>query len=362
MAENSIFWTTGATGDGATAYTQAEVIAWMRAMFISDLTAKGIFTYGNELEVTKGGGARELDVADGAALVAGFFYTNSATVTKTLTHPTIGTTGWRLVLRADWAAQTVRITLIESSDGVAAVPAMTQTDGTTYDIPLASGTITTGDVVAITDARSYITPNVRVANGNIRQSAALSVIGRSANSTGDVADIAAASDGQVLRRSGTGIGFGTVAAAGLGADCVNGTKIADDSIDSEHYVDGSIDLAHLSADCVDDTKVGNRVPQFYRRQGGNATDWSVSGTTDYTPTTVRMQSGTNQTDGSGARNITFPVAFSNKPQVFALAVIDAAAAPAVTNVTATGCTIKLWSDSGDKIAFGTFFWLAIGPE
>jgi hypothetical protein len=43
-----------------------------------------------------------------------------------------------------------------------------------------------------------------------RQSAGLSVVGRSANSTGDVADITAASDHQVLRRSGTSIAFGAV--------------------------------------------------------------------------------------------------------------------------------------------------------
>jgi len=48
--------------------------------------------------------------------------------------------------------------------------------------------------------------------------------------------------------------------------CVNYTRasgaavsadIADDSIDSDHYVDGSIDLAHLSADCVDGTKLAD---------------------------------------------------------------------------------------------------------
>jgi hypothetical protein len=44
----------------------------------------------------------------------------------------------------------------------------------------------------------------------LRQSAGLSVIGRSANSTGNVADITAANDGQVLRRSGTSVGFGAV--------------------------------------------------------------------------------------------------------------------------------------------------------
>ena len=50
-----------------------------------------------------------------------------------------------------------------------------------------------------------------VTDAKLRDSAALSVIGRSANTTGDPADIAAASDHQVLRRSGTSIGFGAVA-------------------------------------------------------------------------------------------------------------------------------------------------------
>ena len=37
----------------------------------------------------------------------------------------------------------------------------------------------------------------------------------------------------------------------LAADIIDGTKIADDAIDSEHYTDGSIDLAHMSANSVD---------------------------------------------------------------------------------------------------------------
>ena len=38
---------------------------------------------------------------------------------------------------------------------------------------------------------------------------------------------------------------------------IDNAHIADDQIDSEHYVDGSIDLAHLSADCVDGTKIAD---------------------------------------------------------------------------------------------------------
>ena len=42
-----------------------------------------------------------------------------------------------------------------------------------------------------------------------------------------------------------------VKAAGLAADLIDETKLADDSIDSEHYNDASIDHAHLANDCVD---------------------------------------------------------------------------------------------------------------
>ena len=39
----------------------------------------------------------------------------------------------------------------------------------------------------------------------------------------------------------------------LGADIVTNAKIADDQIDSEHYVDGSIDTAHIAANAIDGT-------------------------------------------------------------------------------------------------------------
>ena len=42
-----------------------------------------------------------------------------------------------------------------------------------------------------------------------------------------------------------------IQAAGLTADLIDETKLADNSIDSEHYNDGSIDNAHLADDAVD---------------------------------------------------------------------------------------------------------------
>ena len=48
-----------------------------------------------------------------------------------------------------------------------------------------------------------------------------------------------------------------VSTARIAADAVTGAKIANDSIDSEHYVDASIDHAHLANDCIDGTNIQN---------------------------------------------------------------------------------------------------------
>jgi hypothetical protein len=73
----------------------------------------------------------------------------------------------------------------------------------------------TGDVTKAAGGTALSIAANAVLNTHIRDSAGLSVIGRSANSTGDPADITAANDNEVLRRSGTSIGFGTVALAGI---------------------------------------------------------------------------------------------------------------------------------------------------
>ena len=64
-----------------------------------------------------------------------------------------------------------------------------------------------------------------VTHEKIEDSAGLSVVGRSANSTGVVADITASSDHEVLRRSGTSVGFGTIATDGISANAVTTAKM-----------------------------------------------------------------------------------------------------------------------------------------
>lgn len=79
-------------------------------------------------------------------------------------------------------------------------------------------------------------------------------------------NLSAAVAGTVLISNGTDFtdvamsGDVTINSSGvtaIGSDKVDGSNIADDSIDSEHYVDGSVDLAHLAADSVDGTKIAD---------------------------------------------------------------------------------------------------------
>jgi len=74
-----------------------------------------------------------------------------------------------------------------------------------------------GDVTVSAAGSSWLINNNAISNAKLRQSAALSIMGRSANSTGNIADISASSDGQLLRRSGTTLGFGSLDMANTSA-------------------------------------------------------------------------------------------------------------------------------------------------
>ncbi len=74
--------------------------------------------------------------------------------------------------------------------------------------PLAGGGALTADLTL------SITTN-GIGDTLLRQSAGLSVIGRTSSTLGNVADITAGTDGFILRRSGTALAFGQIVAAGI---------------------------------------------------------------------------------------------------------------------------------------------------
>lgn len=76
-----------------------------------------------------------------------------------------------------------------------------------------------GDVTSTGDGATVIA-TAAVTDAKISNRTALSVFGRSANSAGVGADLAAGTDGHALRRSGTTLGFGTLAAGAFAANTV----------------------------------------------------------------------------------------------------------------------------------------------
>jgi hypothetical protein len=156
MAEKSLFWFTngftGATGDGSAPYTQDEF-----SLYNQDLLGEGVvYGVGNNLAVS--GTASPLTVETGRAQVRGFSYWNPSPLAPAVATPTTGTTGGRVVLRADYSAATVRAVVKLNTDGNAGIPALTQVANTTWEISLATFTVTTGGVITVTDDRTFTKP------------------------------------------------------------------------------------------------------------------------------------------------------------------------------------------------------------
>lgn len=413
MAESSRFWTTSGTGDGpGGGYSAANFNEFVRHAFMTDPATEGVLRgIGGNLAVT--GASSPVAVASGSALVYGFFYASDASVNVTIPTPTTSTRIDRIVLRVSWAAQTVRIVRIAGTEGGGA-PALTQTANTTWDIPLAQVSITTGGVITLTDQRTYIkAPGVyQWLQAALTINGALTVNG-AATATGTVSGSSLNVDGnfystlsggvnplqnfdsndfvlftraanvwswfiggvQVMTLDGGGVltptsmGTNTVPSSAIVSSAVTTAKIADANVTTAKIADSNVTTAKIAADAVDDTKAGDRVPQFYRRQGGSASDWSVVGTSTQTPGAVRMQGGaievTVTASLGGAISVTFPAAFSNKPLVYVSIAEDIATnyIASVTAVSASSITIQVLHYEGSTLTNTvTVNWLAIGPE
>lgn len=153
MTQTSLPWANNGVGDGQ-AYSDDEWSDWQRKAFTHDRTRQGVIVgYGSELEVTNPAGAT-IRVATGAAWVDGKFYENDANVDNTVTAPAMGSNYYRFVLQKDWSAQTVRIAVL--GPNAFAPPTVTQTDGTLWEVSLATVQITFAGVVTITDTRYFI--------------------------------------------------------------------------------------------------------------------------------------------------------------------------------------------------------------
>ena len=407
MSQDSFFWTTDDTGDGAASgYTQTEYSRAFEALAACSGFEGVAPGYLNELECTANG-ANTVAVNTGGALVDGKPYYNSASVDVNVPSASgAGNTRIdRIVLRASWAAQTVRITRIAGTDAASpSAPALTQTSGTTYDLSLCTVLVNTGGTVTVTDARTWaqgddnslsagavttvklaaravtsaklqtaavVTVKLNdaavtsakiatggVPNAKLPQRGGPALIARTQSGAGAMEDIVAAAGGQVCRVTVAGVlGFGTITAEGVGTSAITTVKLNDAAVTSAKVATGAIVAAKLGADSVTGTAAGNRVVVLDKRQGGSATNWALSGTTAYTPGAVRMQVGSLEMGNSGTWTVTFPVAFSDRP-IVTFNTYKGDILPFGTGTpTASGFSVVKPDITPDIL-----FWIAIGPE
>jgi hypothetical protein len=157
MAERSRPWDDIVTGDAGPYSFEQWTDVW-KTLLSPVIGTAGVFQDQlNALDLS-GLPATPVDIASGRALVNGIWYESDASEAIAIPTPAANPRVDRIVLRADWALQTVRLTRIAGAEAAAPVPpAIVQVDGVTWDLPLWQVHTTVAAVITVfRDERSFI--------------------------------------------------------------------------------------------------------------------------------------------------------------------------------------------------------------
>lgn len=381
MSQFSYYWTTSGSpsGDQVTSYTQVH-LATISGILAAANRPNGICPEYDSGLAPSANGSNSVRVASGAALVDGKPFENTANEDISIPSAVGGgnTRIDRIVARADWSAFTVRLTRIAGVDSASpTVPALTQTSGSTYDIPVCQVLVDTSGNVTVTDERQWGHPHVdestltessgvlKVKDGGIGedQLADLGVkstkIDSNAVETTKIKNLAVTEakidnnavtsnkleDGAVYSAK---IADNAVTSAKINGSAVTTAKIANDAVTSTKIANDTILKDNIADEAVDYEKVGDRVLKLTHRKGGSATNWSTEGTTNYSLENVQAQAGAVETSTiinpgfAQAIVVTFPVSFDEVPLVFCqIAELDYYAEARVTGETASQFQINV---------------------
>lgn len=179
--------------------------------------ATGYTTYAR---VTGPSGAFSITGLEGGEIGRVRILTNTTSQVMTIAHQSASSSAMNRIITDAAADITVGLNGV-----VTLVYDATQTRWLVWD---RTGGVTNGDKGDITvsgSGNTWTIDNDAVTDAKLRDSGALSVIGRSANSPGDPADITATSDNWILRRSGSTVAFGTIVGAGMANNTVTYAKM-----------------------------------------------------------------------------------------------------------------------------------------
>jgi hypothetical protein len=155
MTERSRFWDGSVLGDCGP-YTQTHFHnEFFRAVLNGTGNRGPLLNWRNGLEVT--GVSSPISVDTGGACVYGGLYDSDSAITVNVSTPSSGNSRYdRIVVRRDWSAQTIRIARVVGVAAAApAVPALTQTAGSIYEIPLANALVDDAGAITVTDTREF---------------------------------------------------------------------------------------------------------------------------------------------------------------------------------------------------------------
>lgn len=158
MAEISRPWSGIVTGDAGPYSDDQWTDAW-KTLLAPVIASQGVFRDQlNDLIVSLPLTPSPITLQTGRALVNGIWYESNTNVNVAIPTPAANPRVDRIVLRADWALQTVRITRIAGAEAASPVPpALVQIDGTTWDLPLWQIRITVAAATSVErDEREFI--------------------------------------------------------------------------------------------------------------------------------------------------------------------------------------------------------------
>ncbi len=185
------------------------------------------------------------------------------TLNQNTTGTAGGLTGTPNITVGDVVAASLDISGNADIDGTMEADAYT-VDGTALNEYIAdtvggmvSSNTESGITVAYQDGDNTLDFTVGTLNQDTTGSAATLTTGRTIGMTGDFVLTSASFNGSGNVTGSSTIQSGAVEHAMLAGDAVDGDNIADDSINSEHYVNASIDHAHLANDCVDGDNIAD---------------------------------------------------------------------------------------------------------